>query len=405
MKFYFDKESLNLDHIPEIKEIRPFQQFKDYYEVEGVEFVYGNDYNEKGIYAVEVSKMTHQWSGKNDFNHNFDLLLNVPLNVLSAIREKKLRLVIISIVEGDPFVKDYWDAFKSLTEKIMQLQLPVNSVLIVSGNVKVNDEYDEWIKKFDYPRLIEFIGGTEGLSSMPHLSTISAEVILKNNPPYIFSSLNRAHRPVRTEHLFWLAEKKFLDKGLVSGGAYFAEYGIQEPLYLDVDINLWNEILNLNYPRSVDINNKDLINSSLGNAINLSIYESSMLSVVTETYFYETGMFITEKTLKPIWAGSLQIILGQPFILDYLKDKFDLDLSFTGIDVSFDKIADNKFRFLAFHESLLEWMMLSNEDRTRILKENFEKLNDNFIKIKKINWKKIIVEDIITSTDRYFNLG
>ena len=404
MKFYFDRQALNLDHIPEIKEIRPFDQFRDYYDIRPAEFSYEADFRERGVYPIEVSKMTHQWTGKNQFDHSFDLFSAITTNVLEAVKIGKLRIVIISIVEGDNFVKPVWDAFRAITESMRSLRLPRQSVLIVSANVRAAEEYKQWLDDNREDNLIEIIVGTEGPSSICYCNEISANTFNNLYDVAAFSSLNRAHRPIRTEHLFWLAEKNLLDQGLVSGGVYFKEQGVHKPLYTDVSIEEWTDILTNNFPRSVDFSVEDLKSINPANEMNNMVYQSSMLSVVTETYFQEPGLYLSEKTFKPICAGSLQLVLGQPYVIDYLKDKFDIDIRWQGIDCNFDSIEDNKLRFLAFHKSLLEWTSISSESRVRILKDNIEKIKDNFNRMGNINFKKIIVEDIVSSTEKYFNI-
>lgn len=404
MKFYFDQQRLNLDHIPEIKEIRPFDQFCQYYNIRPAEFVYSTDFQEQGVYLIEVSKLTHQWTGKNQFSHSFDLFEGISKNVVESVKLGKLRIVIISIVEGDSFVNPTWDAFRAITESMRSLQLPAKSVLIVSANVRATVEYRQWLDNTHEDDLIDIIPGTEGPSSICFCEEISAKKVKDCYDVAAFSSLNRAHRPIRTEHLFWLAEKNLLDQGLVSGGIYFKEQGIHNPLYTDVSNEEWVGTLISNFPRSVDFSVEDLKVKNPANEINNTVYQSSMLSVVTETYFQEPGLYLSEKTFKPICAGSLQLVLGQPYVIDYLKDKFDIDIRWQGIDCNFDSIEDNKSRFLAFHKSLLEWTSISGQSRAKILKDNIKKIEDNFNKIRNTNFKKIIVEDIVSSTKKYFHI-
>jgi len=400
MKFYFDLlEKQNLTSIPEVAEVRQFRQFKQFYNVGETEFVYTTDYTEPGIYLVEVSKLTHQWTGKNKFDSSFDTLGNIPDHVLTAVRNKQIRIAIISIVEGDNFTKEYWDAFLSLNNAMKLLNIPPMGVLIISGNVRADAEYKKWCKAHKEQPLIEFIGGTEGLDVIYDLDNICAKTAV--DAPFLYNSLNRAHRQSRTEHLYFLAKENILDKGLVSGGAHFNEQEIHMPRFLNVDTQEWISVLKNNYPRTIDVDSEKLKNTNQANVINLNIYKNSMMSVVSETFFSEPGLYFSEKTFKPISVGSPQMNLSQPYAMQYLKDKFNIDLFFHGIDTSYDIIVSPIERFNVFHKSLLSWIMLVETER-KVFINLFDQLEQNFNTIKKTNFKQIIIEDIIRSTVEYF---
>jgi len=401
MKFYFDNfETQNLSNVPQISEIRNFRQFKYFYNVDPAEFVYTTDYNEPGVYLIEVSKLTHQWTGKNMYDASFDTLENIPIHVLDAVKNKKIRIVIISIVEGDTFLKEYWDGFSALTNSMKSLNLPPMSVLVVAGNVNANAEYRKWCKRKSEKPIIEFIGGTEGLDTIYNLDEICAKNAVESK--FLYSSLNRAHRQSRTEHLYFLAKENILNDGLVSGGVHFNDQEIHKPKFLKADINEWEILLKNNYPREIDVAAETLKNENQAGTINFKIYRDAMLSVVTETYFHEPGLYFSEKTFKPISAGSPQINLSQPFAMKYLKDKFNIDLYFNSIDTTFDSIESHSDRFREFHEALLNWVLQDENTRKKIFINLFDQIEQNLNTIKKINFKKIIVDDIVKSTTEYF---
>ena len=402
MKFYFDNQNeVNLHTFQDIKEIRPLQQLKDYYNTGDAEFVHSTEYSEIGIYLIEVSKFTHQWTGNNIWNHSFSTLENIPQHVLASVKNNKIRIVILSIVEGDHFVKDRWDAFSALTNSVKALGIPPSGLLIVTGNVKSNLEYQRWCVTHGEEQLIEFIGGTEGIDTYRTADSISAKHANSFKNHYLYSSLNRAHRQSRTEHLYMLAKENILNVGLVSGGVHF-DQNIHFPKFLKVNMLEWVSLLNAHYPRSVDIDPATLKINNQANNVNFDIYKQALLSVVTETYFEEPGLYFSEKTFKPILAGSPQLILGQPAALDYLKNKFNINLYFNGIDTSFDNIDDPADRFVQFHNALLNWIKLDNNRRKKIYENLFGQLEENLNTIRNTNFKKIIVNDIINSSVEYF---
>lgn len=402
MKFYFDNEDrLNLDFIPQIKGIRPFSQLKHYYNVGQADFIVDSEYRERGVYLIEVSKLTHQWTAKNQFSESFNIFDNLPFHVIQAIQNKQLRLVIISIVEGDCFVKEFWDGFRYLTQDVKRLNFPLNSVCVVSANLKVDQEYQEWCKKNNELPIIEFIGAVEGPPDVEPIDYICAARV-DINKCKIFNSLNRAHRQSRTEHLYFLAKNNLLDKGLVSGGMFFKEQKIQDPIFNDVVENEYFSILNDNYPKFIDTTEIESKFASLANSTNLNIYTNSMLTVVTETYFHEPGLYFSEKIFKPICVGSPQIVLGQSGYIQYFKSNFDIDLEFNGIDTSFDNIIDSKRRFNYFHKALLDWTDLSQDQKEKLFNSWLDKLIANQKQVQKINFKKIIVDKIVNSSLEYW---
>lgn len=406
MKFYFDrKNEVNLSHVDEIKNVRPYTQLENYYKKRQAEFVVSKDYNANGIYLVETSKLTHQWTN-GPFDSAFSLINNIPYITRVGIQTGVLRLVILSIVEGDSFVKHNWDGFRALTDQVKGARFPKFSVLVVSGNVKVQEEYAKWCKDNNEQPYIEFIGGCEGpYATEVHRDwqdRIANSKARDQHDPYMFSSLNRAHRPHRTEHLFAIARLGLLNKGLVSGGMYFKQHGVGSPKYIETSPDTWRKFLLHNYPRTVDVDNLRELNPA--NDINLSIYENAILSIVTETFFEETGLFITEKTWKPISVGSPQMVLAQRGLATYINKKFGINIILPGLDQRYDTARDPTERFLLFHESLEAWCKMPFVLKHKLSVIWDEQLMRNQQILKDTDFKEVIVKDIIRSTNDYFLL-
>lgn len=397
MKFYFDDQQLNLSHVPEVKEIRKFDQFQSYYNIGDAEFVYSTNYNEKGIYLIETSKLTHQWTGNTSFAHSFNLIAEIPDRVIEAVKNKKLRIVIISIVEGDNYVKPNNDGFEHLTNNIKKRALPPFSVLVMSGNVRAKEEYIKWCNEKKELPIIEFIGASEGPSNIPEKPDPICSIIAQSRQnPYAFSSLNRAKRNHRSDHLYILASTGILDHGLVSG----VEFN-KIPMFIK-DNNDWKKVLSEHYPRTVDINALELKNVNQANDINMNIYNNAMLSVVTETFFETPGLFFSEKIFKPVTIGSPQLTLTQNFAIKYMKEKFGINLNFIGLDTSFDTIEDHKERFTQFHRSLINWVKTPLSSRRKMLSAWEDQLKENMNIVRNTNFKKIIIDDICSATQTYF---
>ena len=395
MLCYFDSDTeVNLSHITDIKQVRSLAELKNRMSESNFEFTQSTEYTQQGLYVVEVSKIPSHWCAKT-FLKSFNLLLNIPSRVIRAAKSKKIRILILSTVEGDNFTSKYFDGFEHLHNTVQLLGLPKHSVLIVSGNLNAGQQYTEWCIKNSKEEYIEFQEGIEwdGKESHPPSTTVK---IKDHCLP--FNSLNRAHRNHRTEHLYFLAENKLT--GLVSGGAWFSTHPIDTPIYQTVEYNHYKSVLTANYPKTVDV--QDLVNQVPNLINNLEIYERSQLTVVTESHFNQTGgLFITEKTFRPLLVGHPFMILGQKDTLKKLRS-WGFQTDFAGIDQSYDLVADDSERFLHFHQSLTNWYNTPLEEKKSMLQKWKSTINHNFNYYKMINFKKSMFDCAIESSKMYF---
>ena len=395
MLCYFDSNTeVNLSHIEDIKQVRPLVELKKRLSESNFEFAQSTEYLQQGLYVVEVSKIPELWCAKT-FPKSFNLLLNIPSRVIKAAKSKKIRILILSTVEGDNFSYDTFDGFEHLHSTVQLLGLPKHSVLIVSGNLNASQQYAEWCKRHAKEEHIEFQEGVEWDGKMSHPPSNAVKITDHCLP---FNSLNRAHRNHRTEHLYFLAENKL--QGLVSGGAWFDTHNIDAPIYQTVEYNHYKSVLTSNYPKTIDI--PDLVNQVPNLINNLKIYETSQLTVVTESHFDQTGgMFITEKTFRPLLVGHPFMILGQKGTLEKLRS-WGFETNFNGLDQSYDSVEDDRERFWQFHQSLRNWCMLDPEIRRTAIYKWDNIIQHNFQNYKKSNFKKTMFDNVILTTEQYF---
>ena len=395
MLCYFDSDTeVNLSYIDQIKNVRTLQELKTRLSESGVTYVTSKEYSSPGLYPVEVSKIPSLWCAKTHADSS-NILLNLPSRVVRAAKLKKLRILIISTIEGDNFSSDLFNGFQHLTDSIKLLGLPKSSVLIISGNLNASKQYTDWCSSNNEQELIEF---QEGIEWDGKTSTGPDTPIKVKDYCLPFNSLNRAHRNHRTEHLYFLAENKL--SGLVSGGAWFATDPIDSPVYQTVEYNHYKTVLTANYPKTVDV--LDLVNQVPNLVNNLEIYENSQLTVVTESHFNQTGgLFITEKTFRPLLVGHPFMILGQKGTLAKLRS-WGFRTDFDGIDQSYDNITDDRERFLQFHQALRNWCMQDSEIRRTAIYKWDNIIQHNFQNYKKSNFKKTMFDNVILSTEQYF---
>lgn len=401
MRCYFDGDEVNLSHIDEIRGVRPLSQLKSRLSNSNFEFVHSTDY-EQGLYIIEVSKHSPHWAGYSSVPQSKNILLEIPDHVITAVRQRKLRIVIIDIIEGDSYISTDFNGYKHLNYTAQILNLPLRSILIVSGNLNIKTEYRQWCENTLQPLLIEFIEGIEWSGhdtgwQTPTKPLIHYSLAMANVKS--FNSLNRAHRQHRSDHLYFLAKNNLLEDGIVSGGSYFTDNNITSKYVTD---DLYKDVLQQHYPRTVDLSIEDLkepkqVHPSLTS--NFSTYTNSLLTVVTESHYEQTGLFITEKTFRPIALGHPFIVLGQSFLLAKLNE---LGFKTKFLDSGYDTIIDNQSRFDAVHSQLLEWKKMPYNNKIITIGQWLADIEHNFNLYKSLNFKKIMFDAVIQSSKAYF---
>ena len=401
MLCYFDSDEVNLSHVEEIKGVRPLSQLKARLSNSNFEFVHSKKYKQ-GVYVIEVSKHVPHWAGYSTVPSSKNILLEIPDHVIRAVRERKLRIVIIAIIEGDDYISEHFNGYQHLNYTAQILNLPKGSVVVASGNLSASELYTQWCENNFQPKYIEFVEGIEwdGKDTgwqIPDRPMINYSVQLSGVKS--FNSLNRAHRQHRTDHLFYLAKNNLLDDSVVSGGAYFDQNELCPKFVTD---GLYKDVLLTNYPKTVDLSTDELkfpkeTHPSLTS--NFSTYTRSLLTVVTESHYEDAGLFITEKTFRPIALGHPFIVLGQPNLHKKLSE-FGFKTDFLN---TYDHVLNDQERFNVFHNTLVEWKKMPYENKIAIIGQWYENIEYNFYLYKQINFKKIMFDFIIDSTKKYFS--
>jgi hypothetical protein len=106
------------------------------------------------------------------------------------------------------------------------------------------------------------------------------------------------------------------------------------------------------------------------------IYEKTYFSIVPETLFYETGTYISEKTLKPIAHLHPFILVGRPGILKTLKS-YGFKTFDEFWDESYDDIENNSDRIIKIYELIKSLITKSNEEWDEMMKKMFHILEYN----------------------------
>lgn len=334
-----------------------------------------SDFEEKGIYNISVG-VSRAWSKINDTDkHVLDF---ISKDALYLAKQGKLKIFLNGQGEGWPMVYDKCDGYDRIHKVMQKLGLPKFSVIVGDANLFFEQDYHKWCCENNQSPMIRHC---YFLTCFYYFDNKFPEYPLcldaiKNEESKDFNSLNRTNRTHRIEHLYRLIKNKEYQKGLVSG--HLPKDFKFVPMFHNVTYKNIKTTLDEVGPLTVDGKWFNVNPDGDDTAIfNLNIYKNSLLSVITESSYFYSGMFITEKAFKPIAAGHPFMILGQPGILKCFRD-LGYKTNFYGIDQSYDEIIDPITRFYQFHLSLTKWISLSRDVKIENIKRSKDLIEHNF---------------------------
>lgn len=354
--------------------------------------------------------------------HCFDFISNTALDYIA--NSKNFYLVVDYSSEGD--IRS--DMFENLHKKCDELNINPKKVLIITSAMNTRDIYFEYLKNnpqenqfytayycwpflpkrgetrtmLEHPGMFEFNGHKNYNQLMSEDDFLNSK-----NREYKSLILNRRTAPHRLILLSLLHNSNLLKEVNYSIDLSMIQHpdigldlvtgtGHNEEPYLrneKIRSNMTNGFFKLNKinKRIVDF---DDISGVWGFGFEKKEnYLNSYFSVITETIFYESGHYISEKTFKGIQHLHPFVIVGKNGILKYLKSKgFKTFSEFW--DESYDEIEDDSDRMEALFkliESLLnksteEWDSLNEKllpilihNRETLLKIDERELNETYI--------------------------
>jgi len=350
----------------------------------GLNYSLLSEFDEPGVYFIDVNGDPCWWSGVllEDGVPKVNIIDVLPKNILSLLKEKKLRIIIAADKEGGSMCHDNKDCFSATHDAMLRQQLPSNSVLIIQGNKNIEKQYASWLisnkkeKLFDVQYSCHF-DKIFFNSDIPITPIISKTLSLAK---YDFNSLNRVYRSHRGAHCYYLAKNNLIDNGIVSCNE-ITEHDHIAAEWNNVSEEEYIELMKLKFPKFVD---GDWKNINAANQYNLEIYTDSFLSFVTETKFNEDVVFLTEKIFKPLALGHPIILLASAGTLKGLAD-LGFKTEWCGIDPSYNDIEDHKERFIATHKVLEDWISLPRDKKINKILDSIETINHNFNLIRSKN--------------------
>lgn len=296
-----------------------------------------------------VIMIRDQFKFKNDFNYwgdNNNLTFNL-IKDLSAKHANKL--------------------FVILTELETKKTLNLDNVFFINFGGKVVDDKDYVsINKFEKNFNSKKIGICLNRQMRPQrigLISLLYGLKLDNNIHISAMHLNKQFNKIDSnnvlDHLSWKFDTshEFI-KGIIQNGF--------EKIYLKRNQFQINEIYEMDDDRIKNLNNPNNFNNNL-----INLYANSFVEIISETWYCEPYIFLTEKFQNSVYGRNFPIIIASVGYVENLRkigfDVFDdiIDHSYDTIKNPIDRmqsaIIKNKHLFLKKDESIGLWK--NNEHR------------------------------------------
>lgn len=218
------------------------------------------------------------------------------------IREGRAKIVIYHALEGYSGSKGNTD-LEIIDKWIQDIGIPHKSVYYIHGNLLIDDIIQKKGLKFKGIGFNEFDIWLDYKQMPSH----SVKFNVKDSK-YLYLSYNRnLTRGHRIKFCATLMDSNLLNDGKISVGNF--------DLHQHRDNHPSSDKLHSLTPIEID----KTIDYNLANDITFDNYESTFVSIVTESLVFEDTLFISEKTWKPIYVGHPFIIYGNRHTLKYLK--------------------------------------------------------------------------------------
>jgi len=121
--------------------------------------------------------------------------------------------------------------------------------------------------------------------------------------------------------------------------------------------------------------NEDL-NTNKMDVMNFTHIHNTYYQVLTETFFREPGVFLSEKSYKPFISCQPFVLCGQTGTVDVLRHQ-GYDVYDKWINHDYDIIEDNTERLTVFTKEIIRLNSLSPEEWTKMLKEMLPTIKRN----------------------------
>jgi hypothetical protein len=326
-----------------------------------------------------------------------------PKNVLDRIKNKTA-LLIITVPFESPVQNFHLEKIHAYISK---LNLPSSQIIYQTCCLNAKELYEDFCKEINDTPKFNMEYTSLNISMHNYLIETNKNI---TNVEYVkektFLMFNRRwlSHPHRTLFLYHAYKNKLLDDFYMSfsktdvdhnanystvvGGHWgnFSDDPIDENILIEIEKRL---------PLILDT--EDLVTSSLmfeQFETTRQFYEKSFISIVSETYFDNNILHLTEKTFKPMIYKHPFIILGPSNFLLKLKE-----LGFKTFDnvwdESYDQTHDHRERFHRIIQLVESISKKTFEEKKELLVKCLPSIEHNFNLLKNFKANKLVVNDIL----------
>ena len=288
---------------------------------------------------------------KDEFFHKF-----IPQYTIDEIKNHNGFLVINYAIDGGFNSKN----LKQLYDSLSILDIPFEKIIIIHNDIHLEKNIEK-IFNNKKPKLIHYCWSLNSKSreyygkiKNPKYSFWNQEDRLKNytymsvfdsinfnKKTHKFLNLNRRLRAHRLEliHFFW-KENIFSDV-LISYDTKMIMFDGLEYIKKKLSVEEFNDFYNYIKHTSPKIVDYDDIENIWGYGFeSKEIYEKSLISILSETFFFDENGYLSEKIWKPLAHGHPFIFVGPHGTLKFIKEKFGFKTFSPYIDESYDDEED-----------------------------------------------------------------
>ena len=367
------------------------------------------------IYELTTEMNDNNWLANPSINifkytHISDFLLN-------QIRYKN-GYILIEVSHESPAMFFFFD---NIHAYFTAREIPLNKIILVTGSININEIYKQYCNHFEITgRERMTVQGYEWYEYLSSKDLNELENIPEPNDNFYkvqrtFLCYNRRFKPHRTDLYVLFFKYGLLDRSYYSMPAIsdtsenitFKENYRKEELSIADEVPKMKQLLRDMYNLG-DEEELNMINGKLPMVVDTrtklkemlklvdpaeSLYDCSLVSVVTESNFYSPDIFNTEKTWKAIANRHPFILVGPYKSLDYLKSmgyKTFSDFWDEGYD-NIESPVNRMFAIIDLCKKIDEWDWHIKKDffheATKITDYNFNVLKSIYTNKRNTFWE------------------
>jgi hypothetical protein len=288
------------------------------------------------------------------FHHSDGLLANnnIHRSVINRIKNKEGYFLVTLLFEG--FVQD--TMFRNISTYFRSQGIPLTQIIYVTNCYNGKDIYSDYCKRqHELPELnIEYC-------PVFRIDKTDVQLTLEQNKPYKpglrnkkFLCFNRRYNDHRLLFYIMMNKHNLVDTSFVSmsknrphsneGFSHYAKHALLNYPNLcitEIDADAAEKKL----PLVLDTDNFSSYPMESNEHNMRYYYENSYINIITETYFFNNIIHLTEKTFKPIAFKQPFVMVAAPKSLQHVRDMgFKTFNDFW--DESYDDEFDHEKRFL-----------------------------------------------------------